>query len=78
MFTIEHLFDASLVTLVDEGDPALREDVKIRVAEDYVSVEQYDAMHDETKVVTLSMSQLRDLRAALNLPEGSYRLKPEG
>ena len=25
MFTIEHLFDASLVTLVDEGDPALRE-----------------------------------------------------
>lgn len=77
MFTIEHLFDASLITLVDEGDPALREDVKIRVAEDYVSVEQYDAMHDETKFVTLSMSQLRDLRAALNLPEGSYRLKTE-
>jgi len=77
MFTIEHLFDATLVTLVDEGDPALREDVKIRVTEDYVSVEQYDAMHDEVKAVTLSMSQLRDLRAALNLPEGSYRLKPE-
>lgn len=77
MFTIEHLFDASLVTLVDEGDPALREDVKIRVTEEYVSVEQYDAMHDETKIVTLSLSQLRDLQAALNLPEGSYRLKPE-
>ena len=77
MFTIEHLFDASLVTLVDEGDSALREDVKIRVTEDYVSVEQYDAMHDETRTVTLSMSQLRDLQAALNLPEGSYRLKPE-
>lgn len=47
------------------------------MTEDYVSVEQYDAMHDETKIVTLSMRQLRDLRAALNLPEGSYRLKPE-
>ncbi len=60
MFTIEHLFDASLVTLIDEGDPALREDVQIRVTEDYVSVEQYDAMHDEAKVVTLSLSQLRE------------------
>lgn len=77
MFTIEHLFDATEVTLVDEGDAALREDVKIRVTEDYVSVEQFDAMHDETKVVSLSMSQLRDLQAALNLPEGSYRLKPK-
>ena len=77
MFTIEHLFEVSLVTLVDEGDPALREDVKIRVAEDYVSVEQYDAMHDETKIVTLSLNQLRDLKVALDLPEGSYRLKPE-
>ena len=77
MFTIEHLFDATLVTLVDEGDPALREDVKISIAEDHVSIEQYDAMHDEMKVVTFSMSQLRDLRAALDLPEGSYRLKPK-
>ena len=77
MFTIEHLFDSTEVTLVDEGDAALREDVKIRISEDYVSVEQFDAMHDETKTVSLSMSQLRDLQAALNLPEGSYRLKPK-
>ena len=77
MFTIEHLFDATEVTLVDEGDAALREDVKIRISEDYVSVEQYDAMHDEVKIIGLSMTQLRDLQAALNLPEGSYRLKPK-
>ena len=77
MFTIEHLFDATEVTLVDEGDAALREDVKIRISEDYVSVEQYDAMHDEAKIIGLSMTQLRDLQAALNLPEGSYRLKPK-
>jgi len=77
MFTIEHLFDASVVTLVDEGDPALREDVKISVNEDYVMIEQFDAMHDEIKTITLSMRQLRDLQAALNLPEGSYRLPPK-
>ncbi|MEM7269425.1 MAG: hypothetical protein AAF401_09240 [Pseudomonadota bacterium] len=75
MFTVEHLFDASVVTLVDEGDAALFEDVKIRVAEDHISVEQYDAMHDELRVVSLSFAQARDLQAALNLPEGSYRLK---
>lgn len=77
MFTIEHLFEASVVTLVDEGDPALREDVKISINEDYVMIEQFDAMHDEIKTITLSMSQLRDLQAALNLPEGSYRLPPK-
>ncbi len=77
MFTIEHLFEASVVTLVDEGDPALREDVKISVNEDYVMIEQFDALHDEIKTITLSMRQLRDLQAALNLPEGSYRLPPK-
>ena len=29
----------------------------------------------EPMVITLSMVQLRDLAAALNLPEGSYRLE---
>ena len=33
---------------------------------------------DEVLRITLSTTQLRDLAAALNLPEGSYRLERKG
>jgi hypothetical protein len=74
MFTIEHDFDATIITLVDEGKPELREDIIIRASEDRVSVVQFDPQTETEQVVMLSLSQLRDLAAALNLPEGSYRL----
>jgi hypothetical protein len=36
-------------------------------------VEQYDERRDEVVKITLSPAMLRDLRAALDLPEGSTR-----
>ena len=80
MFTIEHDFDATVVTLVDEGEDQapLREDVVINAFEDCVTVTQVDARTDMPVTVTLSMSQLRDLSMALDLPEGAYQLRREG
>lgn len=75
MFTIEHDFDATVVTLVDEGSPHLQEDVIINAFEDCVTIEQFDPRADTVAKITLSMAQLRDLSAALNLPEGVYRLR---
>jgi hypothetical protein len=76
MFTIEHEFDATVVTLVDEGeDGPLLEDVVINAFEDCVTIEQVDPQTDEVMRITLSTTQVRDLAAALNLPEGSYRLE---
>jgi hypothetical protein len=75
MFTIEHEFDATVITLVDEGDNHLQEDVIVNAFEDCVTIEQFDARLNETRRVTLSMTQLRDLAAALNLPEGVYHLR---
>ncbi|PWE33693.1 hypothetical protein DDZ14_03225 [Maritimibacter sp. 55A14] len=75
MFTIEHEFDATVITLVDEAGPPLQEDVTINAFEECVTVEQYDPRTDRVQTVTFSMTQLRDLAAALDLPEGSYRLK---
>ncbi|WP_374431881.1 hypothetical protein [Tabrizicola sp.] len=76
MFTIEHEFDATVITLVDEGeDGPLLEDIVINAFEDCVTVEQVDPQTDEVLRITLSTTQLRDLAAALNLPEGSYRLE---
>ena len=73
MVTIEHEFDATVVTLVDEGPAPLREDVTISAFEDRVTVEQLDPDRDAVVRVTLSPAQVRDLRAALDLPEGMYK-----
>ena len=75
MFTIEHDFDATVITLIDEGGPALQEDITISAFEDCVTLEQVHPITQEPMLITLSMVQLRDLSAALDLPEGSYRLE---
>ena len=39
-----------------------------------VTLEQLDARTDRVQKITLSLSQIQDLAAALDLPEGVYRL----
>lgn len=74
MFSIEHDFDETVITLIDEGDDALQEDVTIRAGDEGVVLEQPLADDtDEVARITLSQAQLRDLVAALDLPEGVYR-----
>ncbi len=75
MFSIEHEFDATVVTLVDEGTAPLGEDVIINMFEDCVTIEQYDPRTDSVQKITLSNTQVQDLTAALDLPEGVYMLK---
>jgi hypothetical protein len=75
MFTIEHEFDATVVTLIDEGKAPLMEDLIITVFASQVTVEQLDPRTDTVQKITLSLSQLRELEAALDLPEGSYQIR---
>ena len=75
MFTIEHEFDATVITLVDEGTVHLEEDVTIEAYEDCIVIQQVDSITDTPLRITLSLRQAQDLAAALNLPEGVYRLK---
>lgn len=77
MFTIEHEFDSTVITLVDEGDTPLLEDVIINSFAECVTLEQFDPRTDQMMKITLSPEQLRDLGAALNLPEGVYQLQKE-
>lgn len=74
MFTIEHEFDATVITLVDEGRAPLGEDVIVQAFEECVVLEQFDPRSDRTLRITLSAAQLQDLAAALDLPEGVYKL----
>ena len=75
MFTIEHEFDSTVITLVDEGETPLLEDVVINSFAECITVEQYDPRTDQVVRVTLSPEQLRDLAVALDLPEGVYQLR---
>lgn len=75
MFTIEHEFDATVVTLIDEGAAPLGEDITINAFASCVTVEQINPRDGSVQKITLSLSQLRDLEAALDLPEGFYRLE---
>lgn len=76
MFTIEHEFDATVITLVDEGSGPLKEDVTVQAFAGEITFEQWDPRTDKVSKITLSPDQLRDLTAALNLPEGIYRSAP--
>lgn len=79
MFTIEHDFDATVITLIDEAEPntrPLNEDVVILTFDDRVVIEQMNPEGTEVARITLTMHQLTELRLALNLPEGNYRIEP--
>ncbi len=73
MFSIEHEFDSTVITLVDEGSAPLQEDVIINAFSECVTVEQFDPRTDTVQRITLTTEQLRDLAAALDLPEGVYQ-----
>ena len=73
MFSIEHEFDATVITLIDEGATHLQEDITINAFEDCIVLEQMDPRTERVNQITLSISQLNDLAAALNLPEGVYQ-----
>ncbi|RNF36127.1 hypothetical protein [Paracoccus methylarcula] len=80
MFTIEHEFDATVITLIDETEPhtrPLNEDVVILTFDDRVVVEQMNPDGKEVTRITFTMHQLAELRLALNLPEGNYRIEKE-
>lgn len=72
MFSIEHEFDATVITLVDEGGPPLQEDIIVNSFAECITVEQYDPRTDKTHKITFSINQMKDLAAAITLPEGVY------
>ena len=72
MFTIEHEFDATVVTLVDEGTASLQEDSIVNGCAERITLEQYDTRLDQVQKVIFSIEQMRDLAAAISLPEGIY------
>ncbi|MBM2291654.1 hypothetical protein JQX09_07020 [Sulfitobacter pseudonitzschiae] len=78
MFTIEHEFDSTVITLVDDGGVPLQEDVIVNTFTECVTVEQFDPRTGQVMKITLSHAQVRDMSAALDLPEGVYAIRESG
>ncbi len=78
MFTIEHDFDATVVTLVDDPASHRQEDVIINAFEDCVTIEQLEPTTDRLQRVTLSMAQLRTFLPLLTCPRVSTGCDPIG
>ena len=72
MFTIEHEFDATVITLIDDVATHRQQDITITAFEDCVTLEQIGPDGETVHKITLSTSQVTDLTSALNLPEGVY------
>ena len=75
MFSIEHEFDSTVITLVDEGTAQLQEDLIINSFSECVTIEQYDARTDKINKITFSIAQLKDLSALIFLRECIQGLK---
>ena len=72
MFSIEHEFNCTVITILDEGSKHLTEDITVRNFEECTTLEQYDPSNDRINKITFSNSQISDLVAAIELPEGFY------
>ncbi len=72
MFTIEHEFDATVITLIDEvgdGQRPLFEDITIQTFDDRVVVEQADADGQAVARIVFSIEKRDELPAAQDLPQ---------
>lgn len=74
MYTVEMDFDSALITVLDEH--ARHEDVKIIIADDgVVFIVQYDEKLDKNHVITISFQQYIDMLAAIQSPEGMFKIE---
>jgi hypothetical protein len=73
MYSIEHDFDATVITLMDEGETPLQEDVIINAFAECITVEQYCPHSDRVHKITLSLTQLNEMAAAISSPEGIFQ-----
>lgn len=73
MFTIEmdkdFGEDITITTLDDRGEAA---DVEVILMEDAVYIRQFDSDDEECQLIVMSVNQLKDIVAAMNLPQGAY------
>lgn len=70
MFSVEHEFDSTTITVLDDsGD---EEDVAVILFDDVVYIRQYLADTDAAAIVSMTPKMFTEIMAAWNSAEGSY------
>ena len=70
MFSVEHEFDNTTVTVLD--DSGEQEDVAVILFDDVVYIRQYVEDTDLASIVTLTPKMFAELIEAYNCSEGSF------
>jgi hypothetical protein len=71
MITIEHQFDVTTITILDEEGN--HDDLIVEFDEHSVLFRQWSDQNEDYDLIEISEEQFRSLIAALDLPEGAYR-----
>jgi len=71
MFTVEHDFADTIITVLD--DTGHLEDLEVMFDEYTVFFRQWDEVTGAFHVIEITTKQFKELQAALSLPEGAYR-----
>lgn len=70
MFSVEHCFDNTTVTVLD--DSGEQEDVAAILFDDLVYIRQYVEDTDLASIITMTPKMFEEMIAAWNESEGSY------
>ena len=74
MYTVELEYDHAFIRTLDEKDR--HEDVSVIISDDgRVYIMQYNEKTKKNDVIVMSLQQLVDLYAAMESPEGAFRLE---
>ena len=74
MFTVELEYDYALIRTLDEQDR--HEDVEVVIGDEgEVFMLQFNESTQKNSVIAMSLQQLVDLYAAMDSPEGLFRLE---
>ena len=77
MYTVEFGSACATITTLDEHDAY--DDVEVIICEDdTVFIKQHIQDVEEVNVIYMSYGQLMDIMAAMNSPDGAYRLEDVG
>lgn len=75
MFTIEHIDEETVITVLDET--AEFDDLNVIMTQSHVFLRQWCDTHNKHDVIVLTPQMYYKLMQAWNLPEGSYELEYE-
>lgn len=74
MFTVEHEYDASVITSMDESGKY--QDVEVIVAEDGdVYIRQFDEEFNAYEMIIITYQQFLDIYHGLNKHEGMFKIE---